>query len=107
LINQNISFMQDEVKISKRGGVREGSGRKPKAAELALAEQMDKVAPCEQVLNALYHKVLDGDTAAIKLWLNYRLGMPVQRVEQETKVDINSFNIKDVVEFNDSPKLEV
>ena len=107
MINQNISFMQDEVKISKRGGVREGSGRKPKAAELALAEQMDKVAPCEQVLNALYHKVLDGDTAAIKLWLNYRLGMPVQRVEQETKVDINSFNIKDVVEFNDSPKLEV
>jgi hypothetical protein len=33
--------------------------------------------------------------------------MPVQRVEQETKVDINSFNIKDVVEFNDTPKLEV
>ena len=99
--------MQEEVKISKRGGIREGSGRKPKAAELALAEQMDKVAPCEQVLNALYHKVLDGDTAAIKLWLNYRLGMPVQRVEQETKVDINSFNIKDVVEFNDTPKLEV
>ena len=107
MINQNISFMQEEVKISKRGGIREGSGRKPKAAELALAEQMDKVAPCEQVLNALYHKVLDGDTAAIKLWLNYRLGMPVQRVEQETKVDINSFNIKDVVEFNDTPKLEV
>jgi hypothetical protein len=31
----------------------------------------------------------------------------VQRVEQETKVDINSFNIKDVVEFNDTPELEV
>jgi hypothetical protein len=107
LINQNLSFMQEEIKISKRGGVREGSGRKPKAAEIALAQQMDKVAPCEQVLNALYHKVLDGDTAAIKLWLNYRLGMPVQRVEQETKVDINSFNIKDVVEFNDTPELEV
>ena len=107
MINQKLSFMQEEVKISKRGGVREGSGRKPKAAEVALAEQMDKVAPCEQVLNALYHKVLDGDTQAIKLWLNYRLGMPVQRVEQETKVDINSFNIKDVVEFNDTPKLEV
>lgn len=99
--------MQEEVKISKRGGVREGSGRKPKSAEVALAQQMDKVAPCEQVLNALYHKVLDGDTQAIKLWLNYRLGMPVQRVEQETKVDINSFNIKDVVEFNDTPQLEV
>ena len=107
MINQKLSFMQEEVKISKRGGVREGSGRKPKAAEIALAQQMDKVAPCEQVLNALYHKVLDGDTAAIKLWLNYRLGMPVQRVEQETKVDINSFNIKDVVEFNDTPQLEV
>jgi len=99
--------MKEEITVVKNGGRRPGAGRKPKAAEIALAEQMDKVAPCEQVLNALYHKVLDGDTAAIKLWLNYRLGMPVQRVEQETKVDINSFNIKDVVEFNDSPKLEV
>lgn len=93
--------MAEEVKISKRGGVREGSGRKPKAAEIALAEKMDLVAPCDQVLTALYHKVLEGDTAAIKLWLNYRLGMPVQRVEQETKVDINSFSIRDVIEFND------
>jgi len=107
LINHFLPYMKEEVKISKRGGIREGSGRKPKAAEIALAEKMDLVAPCEQVLTALYHKVLEGDTQAIKLWLNYRLGMPVQRVEQETKVDINSFNIKDVVEFNDTPQLEV
>jgi hypothetical protein len=40
--------MAEEVKISKRGGVREGSGRKPKAAEIALAEKMDLVAPCDQ-----------------------------------------------------------
>ena len=93
--------------VKKNGGRRPGAGRKPKAAEIALAQQMDKVAPCEQILNALYHKVLEGDTAAIKLWLNYRLGMPVQRVEQDTKVDINSFNIKDVVDFNDTPELEV
>lgn len=93
--------------VKQNGGRRPGAGRKPKAAEIALAQQMDKVAPCEQILNALYHKVLDGDTAAIKLWLNYRLGMPVQRVEQDTKVDINSFNIKDVVDFNDTPELEV
>lgn len=93
--------------VKQNGGRRPGAGRKPKAAEIALAQQMDKVAPCEQILNALYHKVLDGDTAAIKLWLNYRLGMPVQRVEQDTKVDINSFNIKDVVEFNDTPEFEV
>ena len=25
----------------------------------------------------------------------------VQRVEQDTKVDINSFSIRDVIEFND------
>ena len=87
--------------VKQNGGRRPGAGRTLKAAEIALAQQMDKVAPCEQVLNALYHKVLEGDTAAIKLWLNYRLGMPVQRVEQETKVDINSFSIRDVIEFND------
>jgi hypothetical protein len=99
--------MEKEIVISQRGGKREGSGRKPKASEIALAEKMDLVAPCDQVLTALYTKVLEGDVGAIKLWLNYRLGMPVQRVEQETKVDINSFNIKDVIDFNDTSKLEV
>jgi len=87
--------------VKRAGGARPNSGRKPKSAEIALAQEMDKVAPCEQVLNALYKKVAEGDTAAIKLWLNYRLGMPVQRVEQDTKVDINSFSIRDVIEFND------
>jgi hypothetical protein len=99
--------MEKEIVISQRGGKREGSGRKPKASEVALAEKMDLVAPCDQVLNALYTKVLEGDVGAIKLWLNYRLGMPVQRVEQETKVDINSFNIKDVIDFNDTSKFEI
>ena len=99
--------MEKEIVISQRGGKREGSGRKPKASEVALAEKMDLVAPCDQVLTALYAKVLEGDVGAIKLWLNYRLGMPVQRVEQETKVDINSFNIKDVIDFNDTSKLEI
>jgi hypothetical protein len=87
--------------IKTRGGYREGAGRKPKALEIALAQKMDLVAPCDDVLIALYKKVQEGDTAAIKLWLNYRLGMPVQRVEQDTKVDINSFSIRDVIEFND------
>ena len=76
--------------VKQNGGRRPGAGRKPKAAEIALAQQMDKVAPCEQVLNALYHKVLEGDTAAIKLWLNYRLGMPVQGVYRDWETDRKS-----------------
>jgi hypothetical protein len=37
--------MKEEITVVKNGGRRPGAGRKPKAAELALAEQMDKVAP--------------------------------------------------------------
>ena len=56
---------------------------------------------------ALIKKAREGDVMAYKALMDSGYGAPVQQIEQETKVDINSFNIKDVVEFNDTPKLEV
>jgi hypothetical protein len=56
-------------------------GRKPKADEIKLIEQMDAVLVPESVWMALSEKVEAGDTNAIKTWLQYRYGMPKQIVE--------------------------
>lgn len=65
----------------ENGGARPGAGRKPKADEIKLIEQMDAVMVPESVWMALGEKVEAGDTNAIKTWLQYRYGMPKQIVE--------------------------
>lgn len=82
------------------GGKREGSGRKPKADEIKLIESMDAIAAPQDVWEALFKKVKDGDTQAIKTWLNYRFGMPKQTIDSKQNVTIDSFNIKDVINFD-------
>jgi len=69
------------------GGSREGAGRKPKAEEIKIAEQMDAIMMPDHVWSALSIKIIDGDVQAIKTWLGYRFGMPKQ------VVDNNNFNV--------------
>ena len=64
------------------GTIGNKGGRKPKADEIKLIEQMDAVLVPETVWMALGEKVENGDTLAIKTWLSYRYGMPKQIVEQ-------------------------
>lgn len=66
---------------NSHGGKREGAGRKPKADEIKIAEQMDAIMMPDHVWYALSIKVIDGDVQAIKTWLGYRFGMPKQTVE--------------------------
>lgn len=75
------------------------AGRKPKADEIKLIEQMDAIAVPETIWKALLDKVKDGDTQAIKTWLQYRYGMPKQVIDQNNNHTINDFNIKDVIKF--------
>jgi hypothetical protein len=63
------------------GGKRENGGRPAKADEIKLIEQMDAVAVPEEAWRALWGKCQEGDTQAIKTWLNYRFGMPKQNVD--------------------------
>lgn len=63
------------------GGKRPNSGRKPKADEIKLIEQMDAIAAPAEVWQKLYDKCSEGDVAAIKTWLGYRFGMPKQSVD--------------------------
>jgi hypothetical protein len=77
--------MADERKAN--GGARPGAGRKPKADEIKLVEQMDAVLVPESVWMSLAEKVEAGDTNAIKTWLQYRYGMPKQIV-QNTNINV-------------------
>lgn len=70
-------------KRKNNGGVRENSGRHKKIDEIALIESMDAITVPHAVWKALFDKVKDGDTNAIKIWLQYRYGMPKQVVEQK------------------------
>lgn len=67
--------------MSKHGGARPNSGRKPKADEIAMIERMDAVMAPEEVWEALGKKVREGDGPCIKTWLEYRYGKPKQSVD--------------------------
>ena len=65
----------------QRGGPRQNSGRPPKILEIKLIEQMDAIAVPNEIWKALLYKCKEGDTAALKLWLSYRFGMPKQQID--------------------------
>ena len=69
------------IKKDSRGGKREGAGRKPRVQEIRIIEQMDTVCVPEEIWRALLYKCQQGDTAALKLWLSYRFGLPKQQID--------------------------
>ena len=73
--------------IKKAGGVRIGAGRKPKIDEISLIQAMDAIAVPEKLWKALLKKAEDGDTNAIKTWLQYRYGMPKQVIDQNINIE--------------------
>ena len=70
--------------MGKNGGARPGAGRKPKIQEIKLIEQMDAISVPDEIWKALLYKCQEGDTAAIKLWLSYRFGLPKQQIDVTT-----------------------
>lgn len=73
--------------MAGKGGRTPGAGRKPKADEIKIIEQMDAVAAPLEVWQALWNKCEEGDVQAIKTWLNYRFGMPKQNLDVTTGGD--------------------
>jgi hypothetical protein len=60
------------------------AGRKSKENQLKLIEQMDAVEIPETLWRILADKVKEGDTQAIKIWLEYRYGKPKQSTDVTT-----------------------
>jgi hypothetical protein len=47
-------------------------------------------------------KVKENDVQAIKTWLSYRYGMPKQTVDNNTNLNVNSFDIKELFQFDNN-----
>ena len=60
------------------------AGRKKKADQIKLIEQMDAVEIPDTLWRILADKVKEGDTQAIKIWLEYRYGKPKQSTDVTT-----------------------
>jgi len=73
--------------VSKHGGHREGTGRKPKADEKKMIERLKQLE--DKAFNTL-NKALDkNESWAVKLYFEYRYGKPRQTIEQtNTNYDI-------------------
>lgn len=97
------------TKKENRGGPRPNSGRPPKIQEIKLIEQMDRICVPEKIWEALLYKCQEGDTAALKLWLSYRFGLPKQQID----ITSNGENIAPPIqwitkqiEFKDAEQIE-
>ena len=87
----------------KNNGGNKNAGRKPKADEIKLIEQMDAVMVPLEVWQALASKVESGDVQAQKTWLSYRYGMPKQMIEQTTiNIDAGKLTDEEIKKINDS-----
>lgn len=84
-------------KIDRRGGAREGAGRKSKAEEQSLVEKLTPLEP--KAFAVLAQALEDHKDWAVKLFFQYQFGMPKQVVDQNTTHTINDFDIKDIVKF--------
>tara|TARA_R110002020_G_scaffold40381_1_gene119416 strand:+ start:1508 stop:1774 length:267 start_codon:yes stop_codon:yes gene_type:complete len=74
--------------MSKHGGKREGSGRKPKMDEQAI---VDMLSPLEEDwLNALTRGIQQTQGWAVKLYAEYYMGKPKERVEVSSEEGIKN-----------------
>jgi len=81
------------------GGARPGAGRKPKAEEAKIIENMDSHINQDEVWKKMAELIKEGDTRALTLYLNYRFGKPKETVAQT--IEYRDFSIEDLVKFRD------
>lgn len=67
-----------------KGGKRQGSGRKGKADELKLIEQMDAYMLPDELWSTLAELCRKKDRFALRTWIEYRYGKPKNYIELET-----------------------
>ena len=93
--NQLISTMGN---VKDNGGARAGAGRKSKAEEQKLIENLTPMNP--DALKELSKAVQGGEQWAIKLFFEYFYGKPQQRIDVTTNEE--SINIPIINFFGDT-----
>jgi len=80
----------------KRGGARDGAGRKSKAEEQSLIEKLTPLEPI--AFKALTEALNEKKDWAVKLFFQYNFGMPKQTIDN--KVEVSNFDLKDIIKFD-------
>ena len=93
-MNSQTDIIQEEDKKKGRGGFRPGSGRPRRMDEAEIIKKLEPMAAT--AFKVLESKIKDGDMNAIKLYMQYFLGLPTQKVESKIEGQLNSVKI-DVV----------
>ena len=75
------------------GGARAGAGRKPKADEIKLIENLDKAIDQDYVFKKLHHLFAMGEMSAIRLYFEYRFGKPKQQLDIDATVETEPVTI--------------
>lgn len=83
---------------NNHGGARPGAGRKPKADEIKKIELMDSIAEPKKAWEQLWKLCENGDTQAIKTWIDHRFG----KAKEFKEHDLKNFPFTKIVnEFRD------
>lgn len=87
-------------KRKNNGGHSTNGGRKSKAEEQSLIEKLTPLEPL--AFNALTEALNEKKDWAVKLFFQYNFGMPKQTVDSNTTLNLNDFNLKDVINFDNT-----
>ena len=92
--------------LKDNGGKREGAGRKSKAEEFKLIEQLDKLKDPVWAIKKMFEHIESGSEKMLEKYLAYRFGMPKQIVEQEVRnmtkeKDYSKLSIEDLKTLSD------
>ncbi len=83
---------QDQPSKKKNGGFRPNSGRKPKAEEYKLIEQLKPYN--ELALKILGEKLKAKDMKALQLYMAYFYGAPTQKIENKIEGELKQVSVE-------------
>ena len=93
------------MKNNNHGGARSGGGRKSKAEEYKLIDELDKQRNPKELITAMFKHIDNGSEKMLEKYLAYRFGMPKQMIESITKevkgdiLDLSKLSDKELIDF--------
>tara|TARA_R110002167_G_scaffold223765_1_gene429123 strand:+ start:200 stop:514 length:315 start_codon:yes stop_codon:yes gene_type:complete len=77
----------------KHGGARAGGGRKSKAEEYKLIDELDKQRDPKMLIAKMFQHIDGGSEKMLEKYLAYRFGMPKQMIESTVKKVKEEFDL--------------
>lgn len=88
--------MEENVKQTKvrgkNGGARPGAGRKRRMEEHEIIEKLTPMA--DIAFKVLKEKIAEGDMKAIKIFCDYFIGLPTQKIESKIEGQLNTVSVE-------------